>query len=48
MDDTPETQAEHLDRILSKYLPKLPADRRRQLIATLPVYLWSVYGGRAA
>jgi hypothetical protein len=38
---------EQLDRLLRKYIPTMNDARRRALIAVLPLYLWSVYGGRS-
>jgi hypothetical protein len=35
-----------LDRLLRTYIPTMNAERRRALIAVLPLYLWSIYGGR--
>lgn len=39
---------ERLDWLLCKYIPTMSSERRRSLIATLPLYLWSIYGGRPA
>ena len=40
-----EKVKEQLDQILRKRIPD--DKRRRGLIAAVPLYLWSIYGGRS-
>ena len=46
MDDPEADIKAQLDRILRKHMPTLTDERRRALIAAVPLYLWSIYGGR--
>ncbi len=48
--DTPseDEMIAQLDRLLRKHIPTMNDERRRALIAVLPLYLWSIYGGRPA
>lgn len=41
------TIKEQLDRLLRRSIPTMSSERRRSLIATLPLCLWSIYGGRS-
>lgn len=38
---------EQLDLLLRKYMPNVDDKRRHSLIAAVPLYLWSIYGGRS-
>ena len=44
--DSEAAQRDQLDQLLKTYMPDLSETRRRALIAAVPVYLWSIYGGR--
>lgn len=46
MDDPEAEIKERLDQLLRTRIPD--EERRRSLIAAVPLYLWSIYGGRLA
>lgn len=45
MDELSEAQIiERLDPLLQEHFPAMTAERRQSLIASLPLFLWSIYG----